>query len=405
MNIEFIIGTVLGVIGIIPVIISVVLWLKKPDLTKLMNKLADKEISQKERQKVLHKMNRRLTVSNRKLNTDYIANFSLGKKGKEAIFEEMCLQNHIEPTPEFCRMMLKADSPAIRSRYEQHIRKNTVAEKRQIVYMSELLRERYPAICHRLTAILEKHHIPFRFLKATKDIWCRDYMPVQTASGKLVQFRYAPSYLKQGDQWDNSRSDVEEICRANDIHPTTSPINLDGGNVLLCGDRAIISDRVFSENPDWEAEKLLTELRQTLEAEIIIIPAQNGDMTGHADGMVRFIDRNTLLGNDREQEYKYWKEDINDVLKKHQLTYRDFPFFWDYKDPKHPDHAIGIYVNYLEIGDLIILPIFEVPGNKDTEAIQRLQELFPHRIIETINYNEIGLEGGLLNCTTWTVYE
>lgn len=405
MNTEFIVGTIIGIIGIIPVIISVVLWLKKPDLTKLMNKLADKEISQKERQKVLRKMNRRLAISNRKLNAEYIANFSLGKKGKEAIFEEMCLQNHIEPTPEFCRMLLKADSPVIRSHYEQHIRKNAVAEKHQIVYMSELLRERYPAICRDLTGILEKHHIPFRFLKATKDIWCRDYMPVQTASGKLVQFRYAPSYLKQGDRWDSSRSDVEEVCRANGIQPDTSLINLDGGNVLLCGDRAIISDRVFSENPDWEQEKLLTELRRTLEAEIIIIPAQNGDMTGHADGMVRFIDRNTLLGNDREQEYKYWKEGINNVLKKYNLTYRDFPFFWDYKDPKHTGHAIGIYVNYLEVGDLIVLPVFGVPGNRDTEAVQQLQEIFPHRTIETINYNEIGLEGGLLNCTTWTIYE
>lgn len=182
-------------------------------------------------------------------------------------------------------------------------------------------------------------------------------------------------------------------------------INLDGGNVLVCGGRAIVSDRVFSENPDWERATLLAELQQLLEAEIIVIPAQNDDMTGHSDGMVRFVDENTLLGNNRKEEYKYWVKGMNEVLEKYRLKYEDVPFFWDYKDPKHPRHAIGIYVNYLEIGNLIILPVFGVPGNKDTEVVKRFQEIFPDRLIETINYNEIALEGGLLNCTTWTIYE
>lgn len=432
MNIEFIIGTIIGVIGIIPIIISVVFSMKKPDLSKLMNRLVDKEISQKERQKVLRRMDRRLLLSNRRLTKEYIEHFSLGKKGKEAVFEEMCLQNHIEPTPEFCRMLLKVDAPAIRSRCEPYFSEcveakthieaekvisekenetriaqltKKVTGKRQVVYMSELLRERHPSTCRQLTELLEKHHIPFSFLKATKDIWCRDFMPVQTASGKLVQFRYEPSYLKGKVEWERSRSDVREVCRANGLHPIFSKINLDGGNVLVCGGRAIVSDRVFSENPDWERATLLAELQQLLEAEIIVIPAQNDDMTGHSDGMVRFVDENTLLGNNRKEEYKYWVKGMNEVLEKYRLKYEDVPFFWDYKDPKHPRHAIGIYVNYLEIGNLIILPVFGVPGNKDTEVVKRFQEIFPDRLIETINYNEIALEGGLLNCTTWTIYE
>lgn len=85
MNIEFIIGTLLGVIGIIPIIISVVFSMKKPDLSKLMNRLVDKEISQKERQKVLGRMDRRLLLSNRRFTKEYIKHFSLGKKGKEAV--------------------------------------------------------------------------------------------------------------------------------------------------------------------------------------------------------------------------------------------------------------------------------------------------------------------------------
>ena len=43
---------------------------------------------------------------------------------------------------------------------------------------------------------LDAHNIPYRFFFGTKDIWLRDFMPVRTGSGKLVSFRYEPSYLK-----------------------------------------------------------------------------------------------------------------------------------------------------------------------------------------------------------------
>ena len=72
-----------------------------------------------------------------------------------------------------------------------------------------------------------------------------------------------------------------------------------------------------------------------------------------------------------------------------------------FEDPKHPDSAIGIYVNYLEVNDLIVVPEFGF--KEDKEAVAVLQKAFPDKQIETINYNDIALEGGLLNCTTWIV--
>jgi agmatine deiminase len=59
----------------------------------------------------------------------------------------------------------------------------------------------------------------------------------------------------------------------------------------------------------------------------------------------------------------------------------------------------------LEVNDLIVLPVFEVKKNKDQEVIDLFMRIFPDRKIETINYNEIGQYGGLLNCTTWTIEE
>ncbi len=421
MSTEFIIGTIIGLVGIVPVIIQFVRWVRKPKLSELMKKLVDNNSSAKVHRKILKKMNAMLLPIGKHISSEYINNFVLGKRGKEAVFTDLCLENDWEPTKELCEIFMNGDYPSIRKKYwdmkKEQVRTDISASKNdekveagnvkpkgnEIVYLSELLEKRFPESFNRLTSILKKHGVEYRLLKGTKDIWCRDYMPIQTESGKLIQFRYEPSYLKGNKEWEDSRSDVREVCRLNGFEPVFSNINLDGGNVLLCSGRAIVSDRIFTENPEYtDKDQLVKDLSELLEAEVIIIPAQNSDMTGHADGMVRFIDHDTILGNNRSDEYKYWANGIEKVLKDYNLKYVDVPFFYGYKDSRHPDHAIGVYVNYLEVSNLIVLPVFEVEGNKDAEAISALKQIFPNKIIEVINFNDVALEGGVLNCSTWT---
>ena len=393
MTTESLIGITSGLIAIGTFAFSVWAGFKKLSLANVMNRLVDKNLSTKKHQCILKWMN--FLLPGHPISKIYIQDFVLNDRGKEAVFKDICLKNNIEPTKEICMKFLKADMPKFRSEFHS---------KKVTVYMSGLLKERHPKTCNNLIKILEKHHINYAFLKNTKDIWCRDYMPVQTPSGKLIQFRYEPSYLKGNKEWEESRSDVEDVCKKNNIKAEISDINLDGGNVLICDGRAILSDRIFGENPEYDKDTLVKKLAQLLECEIIIIPSlrsKDEDFTGHADGMVRFINRNTIVGNNRAQEYKYWQDGIKKVLDTYNLTYIDMPCVINKKDPKHPDSAIGIYVNYLEVNDLIVVPEFGV--KEDKEAVAVLQKAFPDKQIETINYNDVALEGGLLNCTTWIV--
>ena len=415
MSKEFIIGTIIGLIGIIPVIIQTVKWVKKPKLSELMKRLVDNSSSTNAHRKILKKMNVILLRSGKHISSEYINSFVLNKRGKEAVFTDLCLKNDWEPSKELCEMFMDVDYPSIRKKYwdmknENPKREETIPnatekietpKRKEIVYLSELLEEHFPECFNRLTSILKKHSVDYHLLKGTKDIWCRDYMPVQTESGKFIQFKYDPSYLKGNKEWEESRSDVKEVCRLNNIDALFSDINIDGGNILICNGRAILSDRIFSENLNWDKEKLVSELSKLLECEIIIIPAQKGDMTGHADGMVRFVNRNTILGNRLADEYKYWREGMLKVIEKYGLEYIDVPFLTDIKVPKHPLSAMGIYVNYLELNNLIVLPVFG--RDEDKQAIDIIQKAFPDKVIETINYDEVAQEGGLLNCTTWVV--
>ena len=398
--------------------------LKRLSVKDLMKKLVDVKANntRNQQQKILMEINKKLGKD--LIKKDYIQNFLLNNRRVEELFLDICVQNDIEPTNKICTYFLGNDSRTKREEYykikeEQRSTQQAAAKieevpdlalspsnKGQTVYMSELLMTKFPETCKRLIAILEKHHVNYSWIKGTKDIWCRDYMPVQTESGKFIQFTYEPSYLMGKKEWDESRSDVKLVCKMNGIDATESDINLDGGNVLICGKRAIISDRLYSENPQKTKEELVEKLSELLDCEIIIIPAlksQDEDLTGHADGMVRFVDRNTILGNERlPNEYKYMREGLQKAIDTYNLTYIDVPFFED-KDPDHPLSAIGIYVNYLEVNNLIVVPVFNHEKEKNKKAVDIIQKAFPNKIIETINYDDVAKEGGLLNCTTWVV--
>ena len=48
-----------------------------------------------------------------------------------------------------------------------------------------------------------------------------------------------------------------------------------------------------------------------------------------------------------------------------------------------------------------MVPVFK--HEKDKKAVDIIQKAFPNKSIETINYDDVAKEGGLLNCTTWVV--
>lgn len=140
--------------------------------------------------------------------------------------------------------------------------------------------------------------------------------------------------------------------------------------------------------------ELLETLEQQLKAQVILIPSLNrkNDMTGHADGMVRFVDENTVIGNCVPSK-KGLEKRIQSVLQEYGIDVIDFPYF-----SSSNDSAVGCYLNFLETERHIFLPVF---GNTmDDKAVASAKEIFPKTIVP-ININEIAKEGGVLNCISW----
>lgn len=264
-----------------------------------------------------------------------------------------------------------------------------------MIYLSHLLKstDKYISAADRMFAALDLFNIKYKLLNNTKDIWLRDFMPVKTKSGKYISFRYKPSYL---DNYDELRTDFR-----NEVAPNLalenlvfSDINLDGGNVAFSPskEKVIISDRVYSENPSWHKAELTAKLAKLLEANVIIIPSLKSDMTGHADGMVRFVDENTVVANAPLSPFGF-ETKVKKALQNHGIEVLDFPYF-----DSNGDSAIGCYLNFLETEQAILLPVFSV--DTDNKAVQTAKHIF-HKAIIPVNINEIAADGGLLNCISW----
>lgn len=266
-----------------------------------------------------------------------------------------------------------------------------------MLYLSSLLKTipKYAASAENLFAALSGCGEKFTLFDGAKDIWARDYMPVKTKSGKYISFRYEPSYLADDPQLrTNFKADIAQHFA---LPVTYSNINLDGGNVVFSPSKAkaVITDRVFWENPEYDKNTLLLELENLLEAEIIIIPSLKSDMTGHADGVVRFVNENTVIGNALTYKSGY-EQKVKRTLEKHGISVVDFPYF----DSKGIS-AVGSYLNFLETEKHIFLPVFG--GAQDETAVKCANEVFNKKII-AVNINGIAEKGGVLNCISWEMY-
>ena len=265
-----------------------------------------------------------------------------------------------------------------------------------MLYFSSILKSnpKYSLSAKNLFSALSDSGEEFALFDGAKDIWARDYMPVRTKGGKYMSFRYEPSYLADDPQLrTNFKTDIAPHFT---LPVTYSNINLDGGNVVFSPSRskAVITDRVFSENPAYDKRTLLTELENLLEAEIIIIPSLKSDMTGHADGVVRFVNENTVIGNASPYKNGY-EQKVKSVLKKHGISVLDFPYF-----DSDGKSAVGSYLNFLETEKQIFLPVFGEA--QDKEAVKCAKEVFDKEIIP-VNINGIAEEGGVLNCISWEI--
>ena len=111
--------------------------------------------------------------------------------------------------------------------------------------------------------------------------------------------------------------------------------------------------------------------------------------------MVRFVNDNTVLINEYSKKHNKYKKKLTDVLEKENLKYIEIP------STDNITNAIGLYINYLQFDDVIILPKFNIKN--DNNILISLYKIFGNKYkILQIDCTEIAKNGGVLNCISWS---
>ena len=268
------------------------------------------------------------------------------------------------------------------------------------VYFSSLLPEKCPILNAHLIDALLKHNIPYAYLSGTKDIWCRDFMPIQVNAERFVFFKYTPDYLqdKVGLKIQTNPVDVfqNESNNLKNLVPQSSTIDLvlDGGNVVKCDDVVVMTDKVFVENKEKSPAEVERILKDAFQCEIIFIP-WDGDMCGHSDGIVHYAGNNRILITNYKDFSRYYYYRYLKILEK---RFEVIPM--KYKSPRL--HARSwAYINFLQIGNLVLLP--QLGLEEDRQALEQIKKALPDCEIIGIPALEAVRRGGALNCISWNI--
>lgn len=268
------------------------------------------------------------------------------------------------------------------------------------VYFSDKLPIFYPDFSRELISLFNTHGIEFGVLPNTNDTWAVDFMPIQVSMEKFVRFTYRPDYLISTKKWSKSISDVDSICESIGIKTIKSEIILDGGNISKWDDKVLMTTKVFMENRNFTELELIEKLKDLLEInEIFFVPIEKGDWLGHVDGMARFIKPSTVLINDTRLELVENYIDFLMALHNSGLDWVKFPF--NIYQNESIDNAAGLYLNYLELENLVILPVFGF--DTDQDSFEAATEIFSDKKIITIRSNEPAKDTGIINCLTWNI--
>lgn len=264
------------------------------------------------------------------------------------------------------------------------------------VYFSEWLKKDYSDIYKGLVRILNKHNVAYDIIPNTKDVWCRDYMPLQLDKERYLCYEYKPDYLMNSARNRKYITDSLNVCRGMQLNIKKTPLIMDGGNVVKVGNKAIMTEKVFVENPSMDEDMLKKQLEKQMECEVVFIPWDRNEKYGHSDGIIKPISDNTIL---MTNYHDFDREYTNEVVKRLSSKFEIETL--SYKVRKTAPESWA-YINFLTVGKLIVL--LALGKEEDEQALSQIKRYYSECLVEQLNISDLVKDGGGLNCVSWCRY-
>ena len=265
------------------------------------------------------------------------------------------------------------------------------------VFLSDWLSKECPKLYQGLTKAFRDNAVDFRILGNTNDIWCRDYMPIQTDEKRFVSYKYNPDYLQpiHKRRYITDAKKVGNVDFLQQAETVELDLVLDGGNVVKCGNKIVMTEKVFVENKEMSHNEVQRLLEEAFRCDIVFLPWDRNEKCGHSDGIVHYVGDNRVLLTNYGDLSPYFHRRFRKALENH---FEVIPLKYDVKQKHKRSWA---YINYLQVGNLVLVPQLGIP--EDEQALEQICKVLPNCKVVGIPALEAVRKGGALNCISWNI--
>ncbi len=234
-----------------------------------------------------------------------------------------------------------------------------------------------------------------------RDIWMRDFTTVNPM--QPVQFTYTWASMTQKQSKDVQKS-FSRFADRYHIQRAKTDLMLDGGNLVDDYAGRVITTTRFMEDNELSYNEAKQELKVTLGATEVAILEPDEEVLAHSDGMVSWVDKNTLLVNDYSKTPSF-RTTVMKELKAAFPTAKIVEVPVEYKtNPKGQwegfESACGVNLNATVTHNNIYVPTFNMPH--DQKALTIIKQNTSKKVIP-VNAESVCPMGGSVRCLTWQV--
>lgn len=298
------------------------------------------------------------------------------------------------------RMLLVLSAPSIHDEYYKPAFQKIVDF--QIDYVNNILgKDNVIIIVDKDTKRFYENKVPNDILLVDElyDIWMRDFTTVNP--NNPVQFTYTWVSMTKSKSVEVQNS-FQKFANTLGVERQKSDLLMDGGNIVDNYNGKVITTTRFLKDNKLDITQGKEKLKELLNAKEVAILEPDEDKLAHADGMVAWIDDNTLLVNDysKDMEYK------NLVMKELKESFPDtkiieVPVLFQENKPGQWDgfnSSCGVNLNLVLTKNNLYVPIF---GMANDEKVLEIIKANTSKKVIPIEAEKVCPMGGSVRCLTW----
>lgn len=231
------------------------------------------------------------------------------------------------------------------------------------------------------------------------DIWMRDFSTVNPINPQRFRYTWASMTRQESIEVQNS---FTAFAQSNSIQMDANQYLIDGGNLVDNYAGAAVTTTRFLEDNNLTYEQGVQVLKDILGLTQVAILPPDEEVLAHSDGMVSWLDANTLLVNDYSADADFKTQVMNELTGAFpSANIVEVPVAYTQNPPgiwEGFESACGVNLNATVTFQNIYVPTFNMPH--ETEALSIIRSNTAKNVIE-VDAQGVCAMGGSVRCLTW----